>query len=101
VKAFNFPVLPTDCAHFGGTLIHSLKSHPAIMIFETRMKLPAMPKLWQGDLCHLKSDVAGVSDDPRADLDQLFSLSVVSDQSLIGTGVASVRRKLPRLVARA
>jgi hypothetical protein len=42
------------------------------MIFETRMKLPAIPKLWQGDLRHLERDVAGVSDDPRADLDQLF-----------------------------
>jgi hypothetical protein len=26
-----------------------------------------------------------------------FSLRLVSDQSLIGSGVASVRRKLPRL----
>jgi hypothetical protein len=37
-----------------------------------------------------------VADDLRADLDQL-SFRLVSDQSLIGSGVASVRKKLSRL----
>jgi hypothetical protein len=49
-----------------------------------------------GDLGHLEDDVAAVAHDLRVDLDQLF-LQLVSDQSLIGSGVASVRKKLPRL----
>ena len=48
-----------------------------------------------GDLGHLEGNVAAVADELGADLDQLLKL--VSDQSLIGSGVASVRRKLPRL----
>ena len=51
---------------------------------------------WDGDLGHLEDDVAVVAHDLRADLDQL-SFKLVSDQSLIGSGVASVRKKLPRL----
>jgi hypothetical protein len=54
---------------------------------------------WDGDLGHLKGDIAAVADDLRADLDQLLKL--VSDQSLIASGVASVRKKLPRLWASA
>jgi hypothetical protein len=49
-----------------------------------------------GDLSHLERDIAPVAHDLRANLDE-FLLEVVSDQSLIGSGVASVRRKLPRL----
>ena len=49
-----------------------------------------------GDLGHLERDIAPMADDLRADLDQLL-LRLVSDQSLIGSGVANVRRKLPRL----
>jgi hypothetical protein len=52
---------------------------------------------WNRDLCHLERDIAFVADDLRADLDQLFSFRPVSDQSLVGSGVASVRRKFPRL----
>jgi hypothetical protein len=48
-------------------------------------------------LGHLEDNIAAVAHDFRADLDQLV-LQVVSDQSLIGSGVASVRRKLPRVV---
>jgi hypothetical protein len=50
-----------------------------------------------GDLDHLESNVAAaVTDDLRADLDQLILLAV-SDPYLIGSGVASVRRRLPKL----
>ena len=51
---------------------------------------------WHGDLGHLEGDVAAVADQPGADLDQLL-LRLVSDQSLIGSDVASVHRKLSRL----
>jgi hypothetical protein len=46
-----------------------------------------------GDFGHLKRDIAAVTHELSAYLDEL----VVSDQSLIGSGVASVRRKFPRL----
>jgi hypothetical protein len=49
-----------------------------------------------GDLGHLECDIAAVAHDLRADLDELL-FQGVSDQSLIGSGVASVRRKLPTL----
>jgi hypothetical protein len=49
-----------------------------------------------GDLGHLEDNIAAVAHYLRADLDH-FSVKLVSDQSLIGSGVASVRRKLPRL----
>jgi hypothetical protein len=49
-----------------------------------------------GDLGHLEDDIAAVAYDFRADLDQLV-LQACQDQSLIGSGVASVRKKLPRL----
>src|SRR5580704_12868386 len=42
-----------------------------------------------GDLGHLECDVAAMADDLRADFDELL-LQVVSDQSLIGSGVARV-----------
>ena len=51
---------------------------------------------WDGDLRHLEDDVAAVADDLRADL-MSFSFRLVSDQRLIGSGVASVRKKLPKL----
>jgi len=47
----------------------------------------------------LEGDVAAVADDFRAGLDR-FSLRLFSDPFLIGSGVASVRGKLPRLQAR-
>ena len=49
-----------------------------------------------GDLGHLEGDTAAMADDLGADLDQLL-FKLDSDQSLIGSGVASVRRKLPTL----
>src|ERR1700720_306128 len=51
---------------------------------------------WRTDLGHLECDIAAVAHDLGADLDELL-FQVVSDQSLIGSGVANVRRKLPRL----
>jgi hypothetical protein len=45
-----------------------------------------------GDPSHLEGDIAAV-----APILISFSLRLVSDQSLIGSGVASVRRKSPRL----
>jgi hypothetical protein len=51
-----------------------------------------------GDLGHLEGDIAAVAHHLRADFDQLvLSFKLASDQSLIGSGVASVRKKLPRL----
>ena len=49
-----------------------------------------------GDLGHLESDVAAVADEPGADLDQLLP-QAGQRPVLIGSGVASVRKKLPRL----
>jgi hypothetical protein len=49
-----------------------------------------------GDFGHLQCDAAAVAHDLRADLIS-FSFRLIGDQSLIGWGVASVRRKLPRL----
>jgi len=51
---------------------------------------------WDGDLGHLEGDRAAVADDLAPILIN-FSFKLVSNQSLIGSGVASVRRKLPRL----
>jgi hypothetical protein len=51
---------------------------------------------WDGDLGHLEGNIAAVADDIRADLDQLL-LQAGQRPVLIGSGVASVRRKLPRL----
>jgi hypothetical protein len=51
---------------------------------------------WDGDLGHLEGNIAAVADDLRADLDQLL-LQAGQRPVLIGSGVASVRRKLPRL----
>jgi hypothetical protein len=47
------------------------------------------------DLGDLEGDTAAMADDLGADLDQLLKLD--SDQPLIGSGVAIVRRKLPTL----
>ena len=52
--------------------------------------------LGDSDLGHLDGDVATVADDRGADLINFFR-RLVSARSLIGSGVASVRRKLPRL----
>lgn len=52
------------------------------------------------DLRLLEGDITPGVDDLGVDLDQ-FSLVLVSDQSLIGSGVARVRRKLPRCPASA
>jgi hypothetical protein len=49
---------------------------------------------WDGDLGHLEGDVAAVAD-YLAPILISFSFRLVSDQSLIGSGVASVRRKFP------
>jgi hypothetical protein len=49
-----------------------------------------------GDLGHLEGDVVAVADH-LAPILISFSFKLVSDQSVIGSGVASVRRKLPRL----
>jgi hypothetical protein len=51
---------------------------------------------WDGDLGHLEGDIAAVAHDLRADLDELF-LQARQRPILIGSGVASVRKKLPRL----
>ena len=53
-----------------------------------------------GNLRHLERDIAAVADDLRADRDQRF-LEAGQRRSLIGSGVASVRKKLPRLEASA
>ena len=44
------------------------------------------------DFSHLEGDLAAVVDDLGTDLDELL-LRLLSDQSLIGSGVARVRRK--------
>ena len=49
-----------------------------------------------GDLGHLEDNIAAVAHTFAPILISL-SFKVVSDKSLIGSGVASVRRKLPRL----
>jgi hypothetical protein len=51
---------------------------------------------WDGDLSHLEDNIAAGAHNLRTDLDQ-FLFKLVSDQSLIGSGIARVRRKLPRL----
>ena len=51
---------------------------------------------WDGDLRHLEDDIASVAT-TFAPILINFSFRLVSDQSLIASGVASVRRKLPRL----
>src|SRR6516165_3026527 len=51
---------------------------------------------WDGDLGHLEGDIAAVAHD-FAPILISFSFKLVSDQSLIGPGVASGRKKLPRL----
>jgi hypothetical protein len=50
-----------------------------------------------GDLGYLEGDVAAVAHPTFAPILMSFSFKLVSDQSLIASGVASVRRKLPRL----
>ena len=45
-----------------------------------------------GDLGQLERDIAPVTDDLRSELDSA-SFTLVSDQSLIGSGVARVRTK--------
>ena len=49
---------------------------------------------WDGDLRHLEDDIASVAHHLRADLDQLL-FKLVSDQSLIGSGVASAGARRP------
>jgi hypothetical protein len=51
---------------------------------------------WDGDCGHPEGNIATMGDDLCAGLDEL-SLKVASDQSLIGSGAAKVRRNLPRL----
>jgi hypothetical protein len=51
---------------------------------------------WDGDPSHLEDNIAAGAHNLRTDLDQ-FLFKLVSDQSLIGSGIARVRRKLPRL----
>jgi hypothetical protein len=51
---------------------------------------------WDGVLGHLEGNMATVAHD-LAPILISFSFRLVSDQSLIGSGVASVRRKFPRL----
>ena len=52
------------------------------------------------DFSHLEGDLAAVVDDLGTDLDELL-LRLLSDQSLIGAGVAGLHRKFPRALARA
>ena len=53
-------------------------------------------RLRNGDLGHLKADMAALLT-TFAPILMSFSFRLVSDQSLIGSGVVSVRKKLPRL----